>query len=536
MTQAVTVRRDGDTFQARLFWWHAARLLDPVSPIIRVGFETGPKSFDDIWVEYDPMRSATDQYGDPLLREHLQCKWHGTPASYGYTQLIDPEFINANARSLLQRARAAQVAFAPDGSGVRFKLVTNWRLDRDDPLREMVGNRSGAIRLERLYSSTTNNSKAGSVRMAWREHLGIDEAELRVLARTLAFGEATDTLDALRDYLDILFGLVGLRRIPANQSAFPYDDVVFQWMAQGRLEFDRTGFRNACARENLLGSAQGGPRVYGVKSFEHAFDRLEERCHAVLDLIPSFDDRYIRSDADWETTLYPALRTFLLAAAKDQPRLRLALDAHVTLAFATGSIINIKSGRQVELEQRSTGRRIWSVDDAVSDPNWPSLIAEIVELRSDQPDIAVALGLTHDISADVRRYCETALQSIGRLLILKPSSGSGAQSVVGGRHAFELAGMATSAVRAAKAKGGCMTHLFIAAPNAFTFFLGQRQTALGSVRLYEFDFDGLRGRSYAGALTLPVALAIAPSGAATPIANRLDNETRRGPPRASSKL
>src|SRR6516225_7978024 len=68
MTQAVTVRRDGDTFQARLFWWHAARLLDPVSPIIRVGFETGPKSFDDIWVEYDPMRSATDQYGDPLLR------------------------------------------------------------------------------------------------------------------------------------------------------------------------------------------------------------------------------------------------------------------------------------------------------------------------------------------------------------------------------------------------------------------------------------------------------------------------------------
>lgn len=43
MTQAVTVRRDGDTFQARLFWWHAARMLDPGSPIVRVGFETGPK-------------------------------------------------------------------------------------------------------------------------------------------------------------------------------------------------------------------------------------------------------------------------------------------------------------------------------------------------------------------------------------------------------------------------------------------------------------------------------------------------------------
>jgi len=109
MTQAVTVRRDGDTFQARLFWWHAARLLDPQSPVMRVGFESGPKSFDDIWVEYDPARSAVDQYGDPLRREHMQCKWHVTPDNYGYSNLIDPEFINANARSLLQRAREAQI-------------------------------------------------------------------------------------------------------------------------------------------------------------------------------------------------------------------------------------------------------------------------------------------------------------------------------------------------------------------------------------------------------------------------------------------
>jgi SMODS-associated and fused to various effectors sensor domain len=224
----------------------------------------------------------------------------------------------------------------------------------------------------------------------------------------------------------------------------------------------------------------------------------------VLDLIPSFDERYIRSDADWEAKLYPELRIFLLAAAKDQPRLRLALDAHVTLAFAAGSIINIKSGRQVELEQRSTGRRLWSADDAISDPSWPTLVSECVELQPGQPDLAVALGLTHDISADVLQYCETVLPNVGRLLSLKPSSGSGAQLVACGRHAFELADAATSAIRAAKADGADVAHLFLAAPNAFTFFLGQRQTALGSVRLYEFDFDGGRGRSYTAALTLPI--------------------------------
>lgn len=505
MTQAVTVRRDGDTFQARHFWLHAARLLDPHSPIVRVGFETGPKSFDDIWVEYDPARSVLDHYGDPLCREHIQCKWHVTPDSYGYVHLVDPEFINANARSLLQRAREAQVAYAPTGIGVRFKLLTNWRLDRADPLREMVGTRSGAVRLERLYGSLTDNSKAGAVRKAWREHLAIDEDELRILARTLAFGEAIDTLDALRDNLDLLFAYVGLRRIPANQSAFPYDDAIFQWMAQGRIEFDRTSFWAICAREGLLGRAEDHPRVYGVKSFEHPIDRLEERCTRVLDLVPAFDERYIRSDADWASVLYPALRAFLLEAAQNGVRLRLALDAHVTLAFAAGSVLNVKSGRHVELEQRTTGRRIWAADDMPSDPTWPTLRAEVIEIDSSQPDLAVTIGLTHNIERDVRRYVEVALANVGRILVLEPSTAAGAQSVACGRHACELAEAATGAVRDARAGGPGIVHLFIAAPNAFTFLLGQRQPALGRVRLYEFDFEGERNRSYTPALTLPLA-------------------------------
>ncbi|SEF11012.1 hypothetical protein SAMN05444161_8513 [Rhizobiales bacterium GAS191] len=500
MTQAVTVRRDGDTFQARLFWLQAARLLDPASPIERVGFENGPKSFDDIWIEYDPAKGGRDQYGEPLRREHVQCKWHGTPDTYGYSQLIDPEF------SLLQRAHRAQLTHAPDGVGVRFKLVTNWRVDRADPLREMIGSRSGAMRIERLYGSVTDNSKAGAVRKAWREPLGIDEDELRVLARTLAFGEATDSLDALREYLDILFGFVGLRRVPANQSAFPYDDLVFQWMAQGRLEFDRAGFRTICNREGLVAHGDGRPVVYGVKSFEHPIDRLEDRCVEVLDFVPAFDERHIRSDADWGGALYPALKTFLISAAEGRTRLRLAIDAHATLAFAAGSVLNIKSGRHIELEQRTTGRRIWAVDDLSSDPAWPPLSTEVIDLDLRRPDLAVAVGLTHDVVLDVRRYIERALPTAGRILVARPSSGPSAQSVACGRHAFELAEALAGVVGETRnADPAATIHLFVAAPNAFTFYLGQRQAALGRVRLYEFDFEGGRDRSYVPALTLPIS-------------------------------
>ncbi len=140
MTEAVTVRRDGDTFQARMFWLRAARLLMPATNIKRVAFETGPKSFDDIWVEFEPHQGLLDQYGVPLSREHVQCKWHVSPGQYGFAQIVDPEFINANARSLLQRAYDAQQQIG--GAGIRFKLVTNWSVDRDDPLRAGFGSLS----------------------------------------------------------------------------------------------------------------------------------------------------------------------------------------------------------------------------------------------------------------------------------------------------------------------------------------------------------------------------------------------------------
>jgi hypothetical protein len=105
-----------------------------------------------------------------------------------------------------------------------------------------------------------------------------------VLARTLGLGEVTDSLDELRETLDLELGYAGLRRVPANESAFVYDDVVFQWMAQGRLEFNAGSLRAACKNEGLLGAADRVPLVFGVKSFLHPIDLLEERCTQVLDL------------------------------------------------------------------------------------------------------------------------------------------------------------------------------------------------------------------------------------------------------------
>jgi hypothetical protein len=503
MAQAIVARRDGDTFQARLFWGRAARLLDPRGAVARVGFECGPAGFDDIWVEYEPGRGPLDQHGEPLKRVHMQCKWHVSPGAYGYADLINPEFINAQSRSLLQRAQNAQATHALTGAGVRFQLTTNWTVNHQDPLRGLIASRSSALIAQRLFDGSTDRSKLGQVRKLWRDHLGVDDTELAHLAGILAFGQVPDSLDALREHLEITLRLVGLHPVAQNESAFVYDDIVFQWLGQGRLEFDRASFKAACLREGVLGPAAGGPKVYGVKSFEHPFDGLEERCDEVLDMVRRFDERYIQRQEDWAGLLYPELKAFLLAAGKESERLRLILDAHVTLAFAAGSVLHVKSGRHVELEQRTLGRQIWSADDVATDPAWPNLETSWTELDPTAVDVAVAIGLTHDVASEVLKHVE-AYAGFRGVLVCRPSSGTGARSVTCGAHASALADGVLAAVRARRPAGG-RCHLFIAAPNAFSFMLGQRRVGLGPTTLYEFDFDGARGGGYQPSLAVPIA-------------------------------
>ena len=504
MTQAVVVARDGAAYQARLFWKEAALLLDPQSSIVKVGFESGPSGFDDMWVEHDPPR--LDQHGNPLRREHIQCKWHVSPNTYGYASLADPQFLNATARSYLQRALAAQRLHQPAGEGTRFKLTSNWRIDRGDPLRALVNERSHTLRVDKLFGTKTDLSAMGEVRKLWREHLGITEDELRLLAGTLAFSETSESLDGLRDLLDLHFKAVGLRRSPASESAFIYDEVVYQWASQGRLEFTRANFRGHCEKENLIGEpGEGRPRIYGVKSFEHPTDRLEDRCPKVLNLVPDFLDRQIRPEADWHATIYPALKDFLLNAARESERIRLILDAHLTLSFATGSVLNIKSGRMVELEQRTVGRAVWSPDDQPRDPAWPTWSFNSVDGNVDGDGSIVTVSLTHDVAAAVDRFAAASLPPARRTLHARIVPEPGARAVACGHHAFELAESLTAKIKSLRdAIPGQRIHLFMAAPGAFSFFLGQRAVAIGPVTIYEYDFEGANGGSYQKSLSLPL--------------------------------
>lgn len=505
MAQANVARRQGDDFQARIFWLKAASLLDPDSPIVRVAYECGPKAFDDILIEYDPAQAPCDHEGVPISIDHIQCKWHTTAGTFGYKDLIDPAFINASSHSLLQRAYKAQLEHAPTGNGLRFELKTNWRIQAEDPLLKLIGKNSDAINVERLFAGKTDRSQTGKVRKLWREHLCIDDCELRKLIRVFAIAETTESLTALRQRLDERFAAVGLKRVPPSQSAFLYDDLIVKLLEQGNVSFDQDSFREMALREGIMGEPADEKcvPVIGVRSFMHPIDHLENRCHRILNLVPYFDGRYIRNEADWEGRISPKLGAFVLDEARKTDQLRLVLDTHVSLAFAAGALLNVKSGKQIEIEQRTGGRRFWSMDDAKPDPTWPEFVFEGEIMSGDGDEIVIAAGLTHDVSSTVRSFVQKRLQRVGQIVHCKLEGGVSQQSVRCGGHAWCLAESVVKHVLAVRSQGhrASPVHVFIAGPNCFAFFLGQ-QRVIGPACLYEWDFDGQRGGGYSLGLSV----------------------------------
>ena len=500
MARSNVARRHGDDFQARLFWLNAASLLDPDSPVIKVAYERGPKGFDDITVEYDPKVAPQDHEGEPIYCKHIQCKWHTTAGVFGYANLIDPAFIGAERFSLLDKVYRAQQRHAPDGMGCRLELKTNWRLKANDPLLSLVRKESDALDLDLLFDGSTDRSRMGQVRKLWCEHLGLDYTDLKLVARVLAIAETSESLTGLRDRLDDKFAAVGMKRVSAAEAAFLYDDLAAKLLAQRRTEFDRKNFREMAAREGLLVPSGGrtGALVIGVRSFMHRIDALENRCDRMLNLVPYFDGRYIRNEAAWQDRIFPKLSAFALKAARSSDHLQLVVDAHASLAFALGAILNVKSGKRIEIEQRTGGRRFWSMDDQPSDPDWPAFAFEEEVLDAGLNEAALAIGLTHDVSAAVRGFVKSRPPGIGRIIHCRPQGGASQQSVRNGRHAWMLVESAVHRISHLRigGPGVGLLHVFIAGPNAFTFFLGQQQQALGPAAVYEWDFDGDRGGGY----------------------------------------
>ena len=215
-----------------------------------------------------------------------------------------------------------------------------------------------------------------------------------------------------------------------------------------------------------------------------------------LVLTDSFRQRYLRDDLDWQRDIRPQIESFLRAKVVQSPRLRLILDAHASVAFIAGSLLDVKSGVSVELVQKGrVGSRLWRADDG-SESGAPMF--QITEHKlGGGPEIAVAISVAQSAEPAARAYCGASLPNVGRLINFALPVGPSQRGVLGGGHAASLAESVANHLRLVKGNDtDTVTHIFAAAPNALVFYLGQQHQAIAPCVVYEYDFDRRGNKSY----------------------------------------
>ena len=503
MANAVIARTEGDDYQARFFWLQICRLFHPHTKVTRVGYEVAEaKSFDDVVVSYNP--PVNNDRGGEVTTDYFQVKFHVSQnEAIQFVSLMNPQFIGATRFSFLQRLRDAYFR-TKDNGGCRFILVTPWVLDSEDPISRLVNNNAGQLHLNRLFEPSPG-SRMGSLRQKVAEHLEIDEDALyQVLAsmRVLhSFGSLSDLNDRLNDKLS----LAGMKPMENTGSYSPYDDLAKKLLRSGRQVFSAYEIEEICEREGLwvgFRDLSDGGADMGIRSFVRRTENMEDDTDAVLDLVPYFDGRTIHKCSLWNDEVAPRVVQFLEDHTKLGGAYRLRVDAHTSVAVLSGYALDTKAGVNISLVQKTrSGVEIWDIEQRATLPsqewefNW-------IDGRASDGDLAVSVSITHDVSMDVTAFLNDAAIPIrGTFAATLPRAGN--TVIRDGPHALALAQALVAELRKQR-KSGQIIHLFMAAPNGFSFVLGQHLRPVGPTVVYEFDFESSAPGAYQAGVALPL--------------------------------
>jgi len=505
MSNAVIPRLQGDDYQAYYFWVRACDLFFDYTKVTKIAYEYDEmKSFDDVVLFYNP--PIADRHGGKIHAEYFQVKYHATQYDViTWDKLMDPKFINAEKVSFLEKLRNAQRFSKIQGRKCLFYLVTNWIVNPNDELSSLISNNEGEIRLDKLFIGGAN-SKMGKIRIAYCKHLGLKNLdELKEVLRPLRIIAGYKVMGELQRELNNSLRCVGLKPIEKGSLINPYVSLIKTLLMNGRKEFTRDELFQICKEENLWVGQRAEiqtSKVIGIRSFYRWAEKMENETEAMLCLLKYFDGRYLKSDASWDKDIIPELEQFLTREICSGEKIDLHIDAHASIAFAAGYCLDPKSGVDVAPIQRNNGREVWRPDRMKNIDDYPGWESNIIIKDNAALDMAVALSVRHDIVEDVEEYLAITGRSVCEIVSCYPKAGSSAVSIRDGTHAYLLADKIVSLLKKQMRMKKGRLHIFIAAPNAFCFFLGQLSRGLGEIIFYEYDFD--TDKSYSPAISLPL--------------------------------
>lgn len=510
MANAVVPIMLGQDYQARFFWTEACRLFQPRSKVIEVAYDLNDiKAFDDIVVYYST--PILGERGESVAADYYQIKYHVNQAgSVTCEALADPAFIGASKICLLERLRDAQLKYAPDGINCRFHLVLPWPIHPDDPLALLVGNQGGEIRLDVLFDGKGPGSKMGKIRYAWRRRLGLqNDDELRCVLTPLRIHANASNLAGLQKTLDGLLWQAGFMPVPEDCQVHPYDDLIRKLRCNDRYRFTRDELKTICEQEELW---RGQPHLpsdakqLGIRSFSRWAEHMEDETDECLCFLNHFEDRYIKKENLWHSNIGPELVGFLANNVQPGGVYDVHLDTHSAVAFTAGYCLDSKCGADVAPVQRTrSGRVAWRASTNIASQPAALWSSEEHVCNSEGNEVALAIGITHDILPDVNEYVQKSLPGVRRIIICRPQTAAGSTAIRDGTHALHMAQQLSALVkreRTADEKENLL-HIFAAAPNGLMFIIGQHARGFGKCTLYEFDFEGNRSGAYQPAIVLP---------------------------------
>ncbi|WP_169713762.1 SAVED domain-containing protein [Paludifilum halophilum] len=503
MSNAVIARKDGDDYQAYFFWLQACQLFYDTG-VKKVGFEDDAyKSFDDIAVFHDT--PELDAFGQSVEADYYQVKYRVVQGEHiTYENLTKPSLIGAKEYSILERLYKAYQQSIENRRNNRFHLVTSQRIDPNDPLSKLISNREGEIRLDRLFAGGPK-SRMGKIYTCWMKHLGINKEELEALLRFFRIQDNAGSLDDMRKKLNAFLSSAGLQPVRNDKLTHPYISLIDSLLKRQQKCFTKEELQKFCVHQGLWRGFNPEPPTVkvGIRSFDQRPGNMEDETDEIIDFKQHFNGRHIKDPRSWSEHIYPELKRKLFSFKKGE-RYDLHMETHLSIAFSAGYILHSKTGIDVAPVQYGVS---WRWNPSKEDRDDPALTAEKSDIiDSSSKDVALAIGITMDITDDVRMYLDRANIPVRRLFSFRVGDRNSGHAVKDGTHAKRLAEEMREIIRrrTSEEREGQL-HFFYAGPIALMFYLGQEAIRFGSCKLYEYDFNNQLPSAYQPSLSFPPA-------------------------------
>ncbi|MBW7876638.1 MAG: SAVED domain-containing protein [Candidatus Cloacimonetes bacterium] len=499
----VSARLQGDEYQGLWFWYQAAALLDPNSKVTRVTLESDQAAHvDDVVVEYEePGISVSGTY---CLYDYYQIKYHvDRSKTYCSESLCKKDQMT----SLLQRLYTSyqQLKAQAQDKWFRIHLLSNWQWKQADPLFQKLRESDEGM-LPRDFVTGKCTGKLKKMRLDWQKHLNIQHEE-----------DLSDFLNRLRLRIDF-FGrsgfcelvnnrlkVVGLKAIDPQSQNNPYTGLANQFIMGGNTCFTRDSFKQTCQRENLFSGNVSVKlcRRIGIRSFLRYAEDIEQQCSDFVCVAKYFQERKVQDPGLWSSAIYKEVKEFLHKQPYRSEELHLLLECNLTLAFLAGYELPIKSGAKVFPIQKGQDTKLWIPQTEVVHSSEPIWELREEELPSNGSAIAFSVSVSRSTSEKAREYLMRTGEC-SKLIHVKPVFGVGQNAIRDASQALQLVNELQELIRSYRNKIDYRipVQLFVASPMAFMFFLGRQGSALGTLQLYEFDFE--QSTEYWPSIRLPI--------------------------------